>query len=268
MDNKEQDQLNLDVIRREATAAERARVTEINEAVRGLRLDQSFADELIAKDTSADEARRLAIAKAAERSNDTIKPPMGHIETLVDEVETRRAGVEEALLHRYNPAQHKLSDNGKRFSGLSLIEIANAIAATHLFAKKNLIIIDLGTATTFCAINKEKEYLGGSIATGLRLCMEALESKTAKLPAVEIISTADVLGRSTVESIQSGLFYGHLGIMKEISRRLSDECFDGEKPYIIGTGGFSSLFEKEKVFDTIQPDLVLKGLILALKLNA
>jgi len=127
MDNKEQDQLNLDVIRREATAAERARVTEINEAVRGLRLDQSFADELIAKDTSADEARRLAIDKAAERSNDTIKPPMGHIETLVDEVETRRAGVEEALLHRYNPAQHKLSDNGKRFSGLSLIEIGRVL---------------------------------------------------------------------------------------------------------------------------------------------
>ena len=127
MDNKEQDQPNLDVIRREATAAERARVTEINEAVRGLRLDQSFADELIAKDTSADEARRLAIAKAAERSNDTIKPPMGHIETLVDEVETRRAGVEEALLHRYNPAQHKLSDNGKRFSGLSLIEIGRVL---------------------------------------------------------------------------------------------------------------------------------------------
>ena len=127
MDNQEHDQSNLDVIRREAIAAERARVTEINEAVRGLRLDQSFADELIAKDTSADEARRLAIAKAAERSNDTIKPPMGHIETLVDEVETRRAGVEEALLHRYNPAQHKLSDNGKRFSGLSLIEIGREL---------------------------------------------------------------------------------------------------------------------------------------------
>jgi hypothetical protein len=127
MDNKEQDQPNLDVIRREAIAAERARVIEINEAVRGLRLDQSFADELIAKDTSADEARRQAIAKAAERSNDQIMPRMGHIETLVDEVETRRAGVEEALLHRYNPAQHKLSDNGKRFSGLSLIEIGREL---------------------------------------------------------------------------------------------------------------------------------------------
>jgi type III pantothenate kinase len=146
--------------------------------------------------------------------------------------------------------------------------IANAIAGSHLYPKKNLLVIDLGTATTFCAISKEKDYLGGSIVAGLRLCMEALESKTAKLPSVEIVSTKEALGRSTVESIQSGLYYSHLGAMREISARLALECFDGEKPYVIGTGGFSSLFEKEKVFDVIQPDLVLKGLWLALKMNS
>lgn len=145
--------------------------------------------------------------------------------------------------------------------------IANAIAATYLYAKKNIIIVDLGTATTFCAINKNKEYLGGSIVAGLRLCMEALESNTAKLPAVEIVSTDEVLGRSTVESIQSGLYFGHIGLIREISGRMAKECFQGEKPFIIGTGGFSSLFEKEKIFDVIQPDLVLQGLNLALKLN-
>jgi type III pantothenate kinase len=146
--------------------------------------------------------------------------------------------------------------------------IANAIAATHLFPKKDLIVVDLGTATTFCAINQDKEYLGGSIVAGQRLNMEALESKTAKLPTVEIISAKETLGRSTVESIQSGLYFGHVGMMKEISKNLSKECFSGEKPYIIGTGGFSGLFEKEKVFDTVQPDLVLKGLLIALKMNA
>lgn len=146
--------------------------------------------------------------------------------------------------------------------------IANAIAGSHLYPKKNIIAIDLGTATTFCAISKEKEYLGGSIVAGLRLCMEALESKTAKLPSVEIVSAKEALGRSTVESIQSGLYYSHLGAMREISNRLANECFDGEKPYVIGTGGFSSLFEKENVFDVIQPDLVLKGLWLALKMNS
>lgn len=119
---------NVDAIRQEAITAERARVTEINEAVRGLRLDQAFAEDLIGRGIAADEARRLAIAKAAERAGDPIKPPM-HVETLQDEVETRRNAVQEALLHRYNPAQHKLTDLGKRYAGLSLIETARDLLA-------------------------------------------------------------------------------------------------------------------------------------------
>lgn len=146
--------------------------------------------------------------------------------------------------------------------------IANAIAATHLFPKKNLVVIDLGTATTFCAISKDREYLGGTIVAGLRLCMEALESKTAKLPTVEIVARKEALGKGTIESIQSGLFFGHVGTMKEVSSRLADECFEGEKPFIIGTGGFAGLFEKSGVFDVVLPDLVLKGLLLAHKLNS
>ena len=71
----------------------------------------------------------------------------------------------------------------------------------------------------------------------------------------------------TVESLQSGLFYGHLGSMREIVNRISAECFKGEKPFVIGTGGFSSLFEKEKIFDVIIPDLVLKGNLIALSMN-
>ncbi|QDK46963.1 type III pantothenate kinase [Bdellovibrio sp. ZAP7] len=146
--------------------------------------------------------------------------------------------------------------------------IANSIAGTHLYPNKNLIIVDLGTATTFCAVSKEKDYLGGSIVSGLRLCMEALESKTAKLPSVEIVPMHEALGRTTIESIQSGLYYGHLGTMKEIIARITRECFQDEKPFVIGTGGFSSLFEKEKVFDVIIPDLVLKGMLIALQHNA
>ncbi len=145
--------------------------------------------------------------------------------------------------------------------------IANAIAATHLYPEKNMVVIDLGTATTFCAVSKKKDYLGGSIVAGLRLSMEALETQTAKLPSVEIVAMKETLGRATVESLQSGLYFGHLGTMREISSRISEECFGGEKPFIIGTGGFSSLFEKEKIFDVIQPDLVLQGLFLALKMN-
>jgi len=144
--------------------------------------------------------------------------------------------------------------------------IANSIAAAHLYPQRDLLIIDLGTATTFCALSANREYLGGSIVAGLRLCMEALESQTAKLPSVEIVSRQTALGRNTVESIQSGLYFGHLGTMRELIQRIQNECFT-QKPFVIGTGGFSSLFEREKIFDTIQPDLVLQGLLLATKLN-
>lgn len=145
--------------------------------------------------------------------------------------------------------------------------IANSIAGTHLYPGKNLILVDLGTATTFCAVTKDKDYLGGSIIAGLRLSMEALESKTAKLPSVEIVPMHETLGRATIESIQSGLFYGHLGAIREISERLTKECFQDQKPLLIGTGGFAHLFEKEKIFDEIVPDLVLKGMLIALQYN-
>ncbi|OFZ28734.1 MAG: pantothenate kinase [Bdellovibrionales bacterium RIFCSPHIGHO2_01_FULL_40_29] len=145
--------------------------------------------------------------------------------------------------------------------------IANSIAATNLYPDRHLILVDLGTATTFCAVTKQHDYLGGSIISGLKLSMESLEAKTAKLPSIEIVARNEVLGLSTIESLQSGLYYGHLGAMREIITRMTNECFQGEKPFVIGTGGFSSLFEKEKIFDAIIPDLVLKGNLIALQMN-
>lgn len=146
--------------------------------------------------------------------------------------------------------------------------IANSIAATHQFPNENLIIVDFGTATTFCAISKEKDYLGGVIHAGLRLCMEALEAKTAKLPSVEILRPDVVVGRSTVESIQSGLFFGHLHMVKGVCKSIIDTEFHGEKARVIGTGGFSRLFEEFEIFNDLIPDLVLRGLNLALKMNS
>lgn len=144
--------------------------------------------------------------------------------------------------------------------------IANAIAATHLFPNKNILVMDFGTATTFCAINPQKEYLGGAIVPGMRIAMQSLESNTSKLPAVEIVIPQEAVGRSTVESIQSGLYFGALGAVKELQNRFEKEVFD-QKPVTIGTGGFASLFSDAGVFDEEIPDLVLKGLYLALKMN-
>lgn len=145
--------------------------------------------------------------------------------------------------------------------------IANAVAAMDLYPGENLLVADFGTATTFCAISAQKEYLGGVILAGLRISMEALEQRTAKLPSVEIVKPQTVLGRSTVESIQSGLYYGNLGALREIKERLSLELFGDELPKVIGTGGFASLFADANLFDEEHPDLVLHGLYLALKMN-
>jgi type III pantothenate kinase len=146
--------------------------------------------------------------------------------------------------------------------------IANAIAGSHLYPNENLIIVDFGTATTFCAINRDKEYLGGVILAGLKISMEALETKTAKLPPVEIMPMHETLGRTTTESIQSGLYYGQIGMVKEIKARLNQECFAGDTCRVLATGGFAGLFEKAALFDAVIPDLVLKGLNLALLMNS
>lgn len=145
--------------------------------------------------------------------------------------------------------------------------IANAIAALRKFPQQNLIVIDFGTATTFCAISKESEYLGGVITAGLRISMEALENQTSKLPSVEIVPIQQTLGRGTVESIQSGLFHGTIGSIREICHRITDEAFGGERPMIIGTGGFASLFQEAEIFDQELPDLVLHGIFEAFHMN-
>ncbi len=145
--------------------------------------------------------------------------------------------------------------------------IANAIAATELCPGKNIVIVDFGTANTFCAVGKLKSYLGGIITPGLRVSMESLVEKTAKLPRVEIKKPGGILGRSTVESIQSGLYFGNLKMIGGIIESLKLEVFPGEEVVVIGTGGFARLYEGEHLFTKVEPYLVLKGLLRALKLN-
>jgi len=145
--------------------------------------------------------------------------------------------------------------------------IADAVGAVKLFPRRNLIVADFGTATTLCAITRDKEFLGGNIIPGVRLAMEALETKTAQLPSVEIIPPASALGRSTIESIQAGLYWSNVGMVRELVARISAEVFADEAPLVIGTGGFSQLFSREKLFDHVVPDLILTGLMEIIRLN-
>jgi type III pantothenate kinase len=145
--------------------------------------------------------------------------------------------------------------------------IANAISGISHFPGKNMIIIDFGTATTFDVVSKDKEYLGGAIVPGIRLAMETLEKNTAKLPKVEILIPDRACGRSTVESIQSGLYWSQVGLIRELSSQITLEHFSDDPPLIIGTGGFSALFRESSLFDDIIPNLVLDGVYQAFQMN-
>ncbi|MGJ3244379.1 MAG: type III pantothenate kinase [Opitutales bacterium] len=145
--------------------------------------------------------------------------------------------------------------------------IANAIAACHLFPDTDRLVIDFGTATTVDAISADNAYLGGVIAAGIGLSMRALATGTAKLPSVAIEAPSRACGRTTATNIQSGLYYGHLGMLKELTARISNEAFAGRRPVVLATGGYAPLFADARLFDTIEPHLVQIGLRRALTLN-
>jgi type III pantothenate kinase len=167
-----------------------------------------------------------------------------------------KAGVKTGLKIRYrNPLE------------VGADRIANGIGAIQRYPDNNLIIVDFGTATTFCVINSEKEYLGGVIVPGIDISLESLVQRTAKLQPVEIIERNKIVGRTTAASIQSGLYFGQIGIVREVTQRVTIEEFNGNKPFIVGTGGFSGLFSNCGLFNAVSPDLALWGLRLALLLN-
>lgn len=129
------------------------------------------------------------------------------------------------------------------------------------------IVVDMGTATTFCVINEKSEYLGGVIAPGLKISMDALIRNTAQLPPIVFQRPEYPLGRSTIESLQSGFFYGWVGMLSGIVQELKRVYGDDYK--VIGTGGLVSTIHQEQkgIFDEIDPLLTLKGLKVLFELN-
>lgn len=144
--------------------------------------------------------------------------------------------------------------------------IVNAVAAIHEYGSP-LIIIDFGTATTFCYINENRQYMGGAIAPGINISTEALYSKAAKLPRIEIARPeGGVIGKNTVASMQSGVLYGYVGQVEGIVRRMIEET--AKKTSVIATGGLSQLIASESdMIDIVDPFLTLKGLQLIYKRN-
>jgi type III pantothenate kinase len=121
------------------------------------------------------------------------------------------------------------------------------------------IIVDFGTATTFDAISQEGEYLGGAIAPGIQIAAEALFRKTAKLPRIEIKKPKNAVGRTTVTSMQSGLYFGYIGLISNIIQEISKELGEGIK--IVATGSFASqIYPDISSIEYLEPFLVLEGL--------
>lgn len=143
--------------------------------------------------------------------------------------------------------------------------VVNAVAAIERYGGP-LIILDFGTATTFCVVNEQGEYLGGAIAPGIKIATEALFARASKLPRVELVRPKSMIGKNTVVSMQVGIMYGFVGQVEGIVNRMKEEmqC----KPKVVATGGLARLIANETdCIDVVDDFLTLEGLRMIYEIN-
>ncbi len=155
-----------------------------------------------------------------------------------------------------------LMDNPKE---VGADRIVDAAAAHHLYGGP-IIIVDLGTATTFDTVSKEGDYLGGAIAPGLVAAAEAMFQRAAMLPYVELVRPDRVIGTNTIDAMKSGIVFGYVSLVEGMVARIQKEL--GAKTKVIATGGFAGMIAEETaVIDVVNPDLTLIGLRLVYQMN-
>lgn len=142
--------------------------------------------------------------------------------------------------------------------------LCNAVAALHHYGGP-CVVVDFGTATTWEAVSARGEFLGGVIAPGLEIAAEALFSRAAKLPRVEMVAPERVIGKATVDSMQAGLVFGYVGLVEGVTRRVLAELGGGA---VIATGGLAPVIARHTdLFVAVDDDLTLKGLRLLWERN-
>ena len=143
--------------------------------------------------------------------------------------------------------------------------LVNAVSA-HARYPGDLILIDFGTATTFDVVNGNGDYVGGVIAPGINLSLEALHMAAAKLPRIGVKRPPSVIGKATVPAMQSGVYWGYISLIEGLVSRIAGEI--GRKPTVIATGGLAPLFaDATKVIDHLDPYLTVRGLMAVWRLN-
>jgi type III pantothenate kinase len=143
--------------------------------------------------------------------------------------------------------------------------IVNTVAGFKLYGGPT-IIVDLGTATTFDTISKEGDFIGGAIAPGPMTAAEALFSRTAALPRIQLTHPQRAIGTNTIAAMQSGIMFGYAGMIESVVTHIEKEL--GEKATVVATGGFGSIFAKETtIFKYVNPDITLIGLRLIYQMN-
>lgn len=137
--------------------------------------------------------------------------------------------------------------------------LINALAVSH-FYNAPAIVVDFGTSTTFDVVLEKGHFSGGAIAPGINLSVSALTAAASKLPKIDIQKPACALGKSTVHAMQSGLYWGYVGLIEKILEQIIAEI--GEKPRVIATGGLAPVFKDDiSMIGTIDSDLTIKGLL-------
>ncbi len=145
-------------------------------------------------------------------------------------------------------------------------KIVNAVAGYELYGGP-LVIVDLGTATTFCAVSPKGEYLGGVICPGIKISLEALFQKAAKLPRIDLVKPDSVIGKNSESSMQSGIFYGYIGQVDYIVKRIKQEMQE-DRAKVIATGGLARFIaEESRTINHVNPTLTLEGIRIVYERN-
>jgi type III pantothenate kinase len=212
---------------------------------------EHIEDELLPKLTALGDLSSITIASVVPKVTDRLKKNLQQTHT-------------EATISVLTNNDIPLVNTYKDPEQVGIDRLLGSFAAYKKWAqaeKKPIIVIALGTATTFDCVNEQGEYLGGIITLGIQAGAEYLSQITAQLPKVDLLFPDRVLGRSTTESMQSGVMFGALAMIEGLAQKLQTEIFPDKEVIVAATGGLATLFEnRTKIITYIAPHLVLEGI--------